>query len=86
MRKMINKIMEIAVYKRLTEGGVKCWWVKQDVLTNLEITPDTTNEWSYILEQRNNKNSTTDDLNTSRPGCPCIRVSDHVFQMSSSFL
>eukprot|EP00090_Calanus_glacialis_P039402 TRINITY_DN6859_c0_g1_i1.p1 TRINITY_DN6859_c0_g1~~TRINITY_DN6859_c0_g1_i1.p1 ORF type:complete len:1442 (+),score=690.48 TRINITY_DN6859_c0_g1_i1:85-4410(+) len=73
-RKMINKILEIADYKRLTEGGVKCWWVKEEVLTKLEITPATTNEWSYILEQPKNKNSNTDDLNTSRPGSPSIKV------------
>ena len=75
-RGMIDKIQEIADYKRLADGGVRCWWVKQDILTKFEIIPAATNEWSYILEQPNNKNNTTvtDDLNTSRPASPSARA------------
>eukprot|EP00092_Neocalanus_flemingeri_P038334 GFUD01041734.1.p1 GENE.GFUD01041734.1~~GFUD01041734.1.p1 ORF type:complete len:1462 (+),score=564.73 GFUD01041734.1:87-4472(+) len=76
-RKMIDKIQEVADYKRQTEGGVRCWWVKEDVLTKYSVTPGNTNEWSYILEQPNNKSSTLcplDDLNASRPGSPSMKV------------
>lgn len=73
-RKMIDKIQEVADYKRLTEGGLKCWWVKQDVLTKYEIVPSVTNEWNYILEQPNNRNINADGENASRPGSPSTRA------------
>jgi len=72
-RKMVDKIQEVAEYKRLTDGGVKCWWVKEDVLSKYSVNPSSTNEWSYILEPTN-RNNTTEDLNTSRPGSPSCRV------------
>jgi len=73
-RKMIDKIQEIADYKRLNEGGAKCWWVKQDILTKYEIVPAAVNDWSYILEQPNNRNLNTDVENASRPGSPSTRA------------
>jgi len=73
-RKMIDKIQEIADYKKLTEGGVKCWWVKQDILDKYEVVPPTVNDWSYTLEQPNNRNINTDVENASRPGSPSTRA------------
>jgi len=51
MRKLDIKIKNIADFKRCE--GVKCWFVKQEVLENLQITPSNTNEWSYNLQQPN---------------------------------
>jgi len=73
-RKMIDKIQEVADYTRLNEGGAKCWWVKQDILTKYEIVPAAVNDWTYILEQPNNKNLNTDIENASRPGSPSTRA------------
>jgi len=73
-RKMIDKIQEIADYRRLNEGGVKCWWVKEDILAKYEIAPAATNDWSYILEQPNCKNLCTDGEIASRPGSPSTRA------------
>lgn len=68
--KMCHKIQEIADYKKITDDGVKCWWVRHEILSKFNVTPALTNEWSYLLEQPNNKNTTTaiDDLNTIWPG------------------
>jgi len=73
-RLMVEKIQEIADYKRQADGGVRCWWVKDDFLTKYSVTTSIPSEWSYILEQPNNKNSTVDELNASRPGSPSIKV------------
>merc|ERR1712142_1457064 len=74
-RKMIDKIQEVAEYKKLTDNGLKAWWVKQDILSKHNIDPTNINEWRYVLEQPNSKNSANDDLNSSRPGSPSSKVS-----------
>ena len=63
-KKLNEKILEIADYKMLVDGGVKCWWVKQDILTRFKTMPAANNEWSYTLEKPSIKKNKTasDDL------------------------
>ena len=69
-KKMIDKITEIAEYKKNPEGVGRCWCVKDELL---EKHPVSGQEWSYNLEQPN-KTSNNDDI-SSRPESPACKTS-----------
>ena len=70
-KKVIDKIQEIADYKKPTEGSSRCWCVKEEVLTRLEISPGSgAAEWSYILEQPNKMSAGGEEAAGSRPESP----------------
>ena len=74
-RKMIDKITEIADYKKNPEGVGRCWIVKEELLAKHPVTQG--QEWSYILEQPNNKTSSnnSEDISAnSRPESPAGKV------------
>ena len=77
-KKVIDKIQEIADYKKPSEGSSRCWCVKEEVLAKFDISPSAgAAEWTYILEQPNNKPSAgTEDLAQagSRPESPAGKV------------
>lgn len=77
-KKVIDKLQEIADYKKPSEGSSRCWCVKEEVLAKFDISPSSgAAEWTYILEQPNNKTSTgTEDpaMAGSRPESPAGKV------------
>ena len=77
-KKVVDKINEIAEYKKPSEGAIRCWCVKEEVLTKFDVSPSSgAAEWTYILEQPNNKTSAgIEDLNQagSRPESPAGKV------------
>ena len=77
-KKLNEKILEIADYKMLVDGGVKCWWVKHNILTRFKTMPAANNEWSYTLEKPSIKKNKTasDDHNVSKSGLPDVGTPD----------
>jgi len=77
-KKVMDKINEIAEYKKPSEGASRCWCVKEEVLAKFDVSPGSgPAEWTYILEQPNNKTSAgTEDLGqaSSRPESPAGKV------------
>ena len=68
-KKVIDKIQEIAEYKKNPEAVGRCWMVKEEFLTKYEISSSATNEWKYLLEQPN-KTGASEDVPGSRPESP----------------
>ena len=76
-KKVIDKIQEIAEYKKPSEGSSRCWCVKQEVLAKFDISPISgAADWTYILEQPNKLSAGIDDaaLAGSRPESPAGKV------------
>jgi len=70
-RKMVEKITEIAEYKRIIEGGPRCWVVRDEILSSITSPPSTNNSWEYILDIPANSNLSAP---VSRPGSPCANI------------
>ena len=71
-KKVVDKIQEIAEYRRPEEGGGKCWLVKVDILAAYGVTSP--RSWEYLLEQPN-KNTNTEEGAATRPespACPAL--------------
>lgn len=54
-RKVVDKIQEIADYKKLDGRSGRLWVVKSEVLNKLGVEVEESNSWTYILDQPNNK-------------------------------
>ena len=70
-KKVVDKIQEVAEYKRPGEGGSKCWLVKEEILTVHGVAGAPA--WEYTLEQPN-KNSHGEEPGGSRPESPACRT------------
>ena len=70
-KKVLDKIQEVAEYKKPGEGGSKCWLVKEEILAVHGVTGGPA--WEYTLEQPN-KNSNTEETSASRPESPACRT------------
>ena len=70
-KKVVDKIQEVAEYKKPGEGGSKCWLVKEEILTVHGVTG--AQAWDYTLDQPN-KNSHTEETTGSRPESPACRT------------
>ena len=70
-KKVVDKIQEVAEYKKPPEGGCKCWLVKEDILAVHGVTG--AQAWDYTLEQPN-KNTHTEEPAGSRPESPACRT------------
>jgi len=73
-KKVVDKIQEIAEYKKKPDGVGRCWMVKEGILSKHEISNSVLNDWSYILDQPN-KTGMNEDAVGSRPGSPTSKIS-----------
>ena len=70
-KRVVDKIQEVAEYKKPGEGGSKCWLVKEEILTTHGVTG--VQPWDYTLEQPN-KNTHSEEATGSRPESPACRT------------
>ena len=71
-KKVLDKIQEVAEYKKPGEGGSKCWLVKEEMLAAHGVSGG--EAWDYTLDQPNKNSHNEEAATASRPESPACRT------------